>query len=63
MAAAAKRAPKVEEKANKELVYYSIVLTCVTLGGKRHKCEGSAMFDQIKSESGIDSGIEFITSI
>ena len=42
LAAAAKRAPKVVEKANKELVYYSIVLTCV-LGGKKHKCEGSGV--------------------
>ena len=42
LTAAAKRAPKVVEKANKELVYYSIFLTCV-LGGKRHKCEGSGV--------------------
>ena len=30
---AAKRAPKIVEKANKELLYYVIVLTCV-FGGK-----------------------------
>jgi len=42
LAAAAKRAPKVVGKADKELVYYSIVLTCV-LGGKKHKCEGSGV--------------------
>jgi len=34
--AAAKRAPKVMEKANKELLYYTIVLTCV-FGGKKQK--------------------------
>ena len=40
--AAAKRAPKVVEKANKELVYYNIMLTCV-LGGKKHKSEASGV--------------------
>ena len=39
---AAKRVPRVVEKANKELVYYSIVLSCVH-GGKKHKSEGSGV--------------------
>ena len=36
--AAAKRVPKKVEKANKELVYYTINLTCV-LAGKSTKIE------------------------
>ena len=36
LTAAAERAPKVVEKANKDLLYYTIVLTCV-FGGKKHK--------------------------
>ena len=36
--AAAKRVPKKVEKANKELVYYTINLTCV-FGGKSTKIE------------------------
>ena len=42
LSAAAKRAPKVVEKANKELLYYTIVLSCV-FGGKKHKSEGSGV--------------------
>ena len=40
--AACKRTPKIVEKANKELVYYSIVLTCV-FGGKKHRSEGAGV--------------------
>ena len=40
LTAAAKRAPKVVEKANKDLLYYTIVLTCV-FSGKKHKNEGT----------------------
>ena len=38
--ATAKRAPKVMKKANKDLLYYTTVLTCV-FGGKKHKNEGT----------------------
>ena len=40
--AAVKREPKVVEKANKELVYCNIKLTCV-FGGKKHKSEASSV--------------------
>ena len=38
--AAAKRVPKKVEKANKELVYYTINLTCV-FGGKKYQNRGT----------------------
>ena len=43
LSAAAKRAPKVVEKANKELLYYTIVLSYVAAYLEKHKSEGSGM--------------------
>ena len=38
---AAKRVPKVVEKTNKELLYYSTVLSCV-FGRKKHRSKAKA---------------------
>ena len=43
--AAAKRVPKKVEKANKELVYYTINLTCV-FGGKKYRNRGTGVRPQ-----------------
>ena len=43
--AAAKRVPKKVEKANKELVYYTINLTCV-FGGKKYQNRGTGIRPQ-----------------
>ena len=50
LTAAAKRAPEIVEKVNKELLYYTIVLTCV-FGGKKNTRMKEQELDQGKSLS------------
>ena len=44
--AAAKRVPKKVGKANKELAYYTINITCVFGGGKKYQNRGTGIRSQ-----------------